>query len=68
MEFLNFVKENLEDIVSQDIFEYYDTRNYDLEIILNRIDTKNLVTLYPDLKKRINNNEFRISIISNLLS
>ena len=57
---INFVKENLEDIVSQDIFEYYDTRNYDLEIILNRIDTKNLVTLYPDLKKRINNNEFSV--------
>ena len=54
---INFVKENIEDIYSQDIFEYYDTRNYDLEVMLFRIDTKSLENLYQDLKKKISNNE-----------
>lgn len=54
----NFVLENIDDLKSQDIFEYYDTRNYDLEVILMDIDTNSLVKLYAELKKKINNNEF----------
>ena len=55
---VNFVKENIDDIVSQDIFDYYDTRNYDLDVILKEIDIENLVSLYEVLKKKINTNEY----------
>ncbi len=54
----NFVVQNIDDLKSQDIFEYYDTRNYDLEVFLIDIDTNNLVKLYNELKKKIENNEF----------
>ena len=54
----NFVIDNIDDLKSQDIFEYYDTRNYDLEVMLLDIDTSSLIKLYAELKKKINNGEF----------
>ena len=56
---INFVLENIEDIKSQDIFDYYDTRNYDLVVMLEGIDNTSLVKLYNDLKKKIMNNELK---------
>ena len=46
------------DLKSRDVLDSYDTRNYDLYVIAEDIDSRELVTLYNEIKDKINNFDF----------